>query len=209
MIILLLFYSTLPFYNSLLDWLSWAATRFFLRRAQETQGGVSGMAKLLIELSVDLIAAFFALAALAIILPNAIEAFNYLLPSGVMPIDWKSMAKTALEAPFSRGLMVTGMLATTIFPTVLHLAVGISGASMAMYPRTSERAALLGNDMSPREIHKVIMTYMTARFLWFIPALALAISLIWGSVWLAGNFTGPFGEFLFQLAEASTGWSRW
>ena len=124
---ILLFYVLLPLLNALADAVSIVFTRLFLSKAMQPS---IGWTKIAINLLIDTVIAFACLTFLAFALPFAIEAFNAAIAvAGIPQVEWRSLLETARRAPFTEGLMVTGMLITTLLPTVVHLAVG--GAALA------------------------------------------------------------------------------
>ena len=77
----------------------------------------------------DLVLAAGFLALLAFVLPMVLEAARSIFGAlGWGDFAWRPMLEAARDEPLGAGIMVTGMLATTLLPTALHFFI----ASMAL-----------------------------------------------------------------------------
>lgn len=160
----------------------------------------------------DLVFAFASLCLLAIVLPNTIETTNRLLAAaGVPAIDWRARLQQAVEAPLSQGLFVTGMLFTTLVPTLLHVAAGLFGVFAVWSLAAREAARLIPADpagsMSPRAQQRAAWLLVRRR-LWLIPAALSCIPLVAVLAYALTFLTGPLGRFLADLALWSIGWAQ-
>lgn len=117
----------MPLFNAALDWGSWWVSRVFIKR-----GLAGGAGRVVLDLTWDGLAALGFMLALVLVLPLGIEFMNSLVDGA--ELDWRAMAVDAAADPWGQGLMVTGMVLTTLLPTFLHVvtglfAVGIHGAA--------------------------------------------------------------------------------
>lgn len=209
---LLTFYVALPMANAGIDWLSWTATRWFLRRMERIPEGWAGAALLTAEIVIDLGIAILCLIALAVFLPNVIEALNMLFESldDAQTINWQIMVETAIRAPLSEGLLVTGMLFTTLIPTIIHLVYGVGGVLFSFTPSAKKAAELFpaeGEAWNPINRDDVIKTLQMQRY-WLAIALPITIAFVLVIVWGVFSFIGQFGLTLQSIALWSTAWSR-
>lgn len=212
--LLLLFFVLLPMVNAVLDWGSWAVTRFFLRRVAKVPDGARGGLLLLAEITADLAAAALFFLGLVVLLANGIEAINAVLAGfGRETFPWRALVNAALEEPLSHGLFVIGMLVTTLVPTFIHLTDGLAGVFAAWTPGASKvSASLIENPGEDKEIRPsvrqdAIRTLWIAR-LWYVPAAIVALLLFVGIV-LAFSLAGqPIGKILTTVALCSSSWSH-
>ena len=109
-------YVLLPVTNALLDFLSWWASRRLL--AGLIRRDRPDLWRALWHVAFDMLLAVGFLAALAGLLPLALEGLNA-LAEGVV-IDWRAAVAEAQRAPLTAGFLVTFMLFTTLIPTLLH-----------------------------------------------------------------------------------------
>jgi hypothetical protein len=122
------FFALLPLLNAFADWLSWGATRFFIGRVVLIHERRRRIWRLTIDLVLDFVVALLCLVLLAGLLANGMELANRGSAAAGWPtIPWQLYLGYAVTEPFGRGLMVTLMLATTLFPTILHLGVAAAG----------------------------------------------------------------------------------
>ncbi|MEM9206151.1 MAG: hypothetical protein AAGA88_07465 [Pseudomonadota bacterium] len=210
--ILLTFFLLLPVANSSIDWLSWSATRWFLRRMVRVPEGWVGAGMLAIEIVVDLGVAIVCLIALAVVLPNAFQISGVILSLSVdpQPFEWHALVEAATHAPFSEGLLVTGMLFTTLIPTIIHLVYGVGGVLFSFTPNAKKAAELFpaeGEAWNPINQDSVIKTLQMQRY-WLAIALPITIAFVLVIVWAVFSFIGQFGLTLQSIALWSTAWSR-
>ena len=168
----------------------------------------------------------FCLVALALALPLAIEGMNSLISLlGGAPIDWRAMLATARAAPFTEGLMVTGMVLTTLLPTLIHLALGLGGLFSHFSKKRHEMAQRLSlwavseadGGLSERDKNAVITDLTKKERLILVPSiigafllLALACFTLAAAVgaviyFFTGTYTLNFGYWLAELALWSGG----
>ena len=141
-------------------------------------------------------AGLFGLAALAAF---TLEAFNLFAATLEWPaFDWRSQISLARAYPFSAGLFVTGMLVTTLLPTIIHTTLGLGHAFTIWTPSAKGAAALISDDM-PTSAKQKVARVMVYRRLWYIPAFVLVCGLIWG-LSLIALFGEPLGYYLEKTA---------
>jgi hypothetical protein len=202
----------LPVANALVDWLSWAVTRRLLRRSSDGAGATGAAINIAARLATDLGLAFMSLCGLAMLLPNTIEATNRLLVwLDWPPVPWLPLVNMALDAPFTAGFFVTGMLLTTLVPTLLHVVAGLFGI-FAVWTWGSKRiAALIPPDRDAEIVtsdRQRVAWYLLRRRLWLLPATIATVLLVVPLASLLSCFIGPIGLFLADLSLCSTSWSH-
>ncbi|MBX2804984.1 MAG: hypothetical protein KTR19_03335 [Hyphomicrobiales bacterium] len=231
---LLLFFVILPVLNALIDWGSWAITRFHITIIGTLQHTIGGYSMAILVLIADVIAALTLVVILAALLPIGLELADTLLSIfGRDGFDWRSTASQAVTAPWNEGLFVTGMLLTPIIPTLALLTIAIGSLFMPLTPATGIALAGISSprpdsdedegedeeedeteDIPPGEEESLFaarVVYLSR--LWYIPALLISMGifiLIW---WLVTLFDLPVANFLYELALCSTSWGsgqcRW
>jgi hypothetical protein len=165
-----------------------------------------------VRLLFDLAFAFASLCLLAIILSNTVEITNRLSATLDWPtIAWRNLLHQAVDAPFSQGLFVTGMLLTTLVPTLLHIIAGLFGVFAVWTFGAREVATLIPDDpaadMLPSAQQRVAWLLIRRR-LWLIPATLCCLPLVAFLAAILSIFTGPIGLFLADLALCGTSWSH-
>lgn len=199
----------LPLINAVLDWISWAATRYFLSRVVRVKGGIGSAFALTLDLLLDLVAAALCLIVLAAALPNMIELINLLLPwLKVAPTDWQTFLTSATNDPFGSGLLVWGMLVSTLFPTFIHLAVGFKALFDALTPIDGLKALL---PQTVEEWPNLQSRYQAAnrlfyRQIWWVPASLLSGGVVVGFFYGVYAFFGLFAWTLGAVAQCATSW---
>ncbi len=202
----LVLYLVLPITNAFFDWLSWGVTRRLLHRLRQ----VNGILAVLGHVVADTVLAILFLAGLSVVLPFVVEianaAFHILALS---PLEWRPMLTAVIEHPFSAGIMVSGMLVTTLVPTAMHL--GMACISLFVPHLDVERtggwyplrAHLLESVTNPDDDPDHLQRGHVA--VWLFGAFALS----WGVLLVIGAFVyalvsafGPTGgELLIILAN--------
>lgn len=207
---LLLFFVILPVLNALMDWASWAVTRYLLQFLHNAADGIKGLLLVATMLVANILAALGLVVALAVILPLGLEIVDYLLlVFGRDAFNWRDVAARAVSAPWDEGLFVTGMLLTPLVPSIAHITLGL-GAIGAPYTRGAGAAISAISDHPEAqavesEIRRAVKALTWAR-VWYIPAFVAAVG-VYALVWL-GFYTWhvPVAGFLHGLALCSTAW---
>ncbi len=210
---LMLFFVILPVLNAVMDWLSWAVTRFNISMMEIASPGIAGAVLVVFIFMVDIAAAVMFVMVLSMLLPIGLELVDKLLSIfGRDSFEWRAAAAQAVHSPWDEGLFVTGMLLTPLVPTVATIAVGLASLVAPFTPGSSAVVETIpaGEEAAPpaadetRFITRVI--YLSR--LWYVPAVALAIGvflLIW---WVLDQFDVPVATFLYDLALCSTVWGH-
>ncbi len=191
-------YVLLPFLNAFMDLASLQVSRVLIRHMVRHQGPLYGVGVAL-HVVADLFLAAAFLVLLAVLLPvvlqatnHGIEALGNLIGMSSPPIDWVGMVTTAQKDPFGAGLMVTGMLATTLVPTAVHLVAALVALA---FPRLGGRTfGVIARQRVPSKGGRFgfAMLYGVTVFGSFT-ALALAGMVLWSlgaAVWQANHLAG-------------------
>lgn len=209
---LLLFFVILPILNALMDWVSWAITRFHISFIERASPGWKGALIVAVFLTAEVATSVLFVAMLAALLPIGLELADLLLSVfGRESFDWRVAATQAVQSPWDEGLFVTGMLLTPLVPTIATFTVGLASLA-APYTPGAGRAVNAVSDHpdanpSPEEVRLVSRTLYLAR-LWYLPALALSVGVFIG-VWAAIHSSGiPVAGLLRDLALCSTAWGH-
>ncbi len=176
LVMLAIFMFVFPLGNAVFDWLSWAATRYFLKAIKRDQS----VWMLAVHILTDLAVAVVCILGLAIVLPFTTELTVNLLS---IPFDWRQWISNSLANPFPDGIPLFFMLATTLIPTAIHVTAGL-GAIFSSQSSLSMRAAELipQNAGDPFDVGMKIearnMILKSRR--WYIPAAFLTLIFVPG-----------------------------
>jgi hypothetical protein len=206
-VVVAVFLVVLPYFNALLDWLSWGVTRYFLAKAERTASSLAGALLLTAELLADFLIAAILLVLLAALLPLGLELVNLGLSairSDAEPIRWTANLEAAARDPGGAGLMVIGMLVTTLVPTFIHLVAGLAGVFFAHSRDMRAFAASIPSfeqaPVLPERLKQEIVRRVRHAWLWRIPAgIAVALAM-YGVYVLFGYVFEPFGKVLADAA---------
>lgn len=208
---LLLFFIILPVLNAVMDWLSWAMTRLFIRYVYGAPDGAPGVLMVLGLFAVNIAVALTFVMALAVLLPIGLEAADLLLSVfGREPFEWRHVAAQAVNDPWNEGLFVTGMLLTPLVPTIASMTIGLAALVAPFTPGSANVLAVIPADstisLQETETKIAVRGLLLAR-LWYIPALLIALA-VYALIWLLIHLTAvPVADFLHSLALCSTSWS--
>jgi hypothetical protein len=120
--LIIVIYITVPFTNAILDLISITISRVLIRYLIRTKYRILAFCHLLI----DIVLAVILLYILAFILPFLIQLMNHGLNAiGQDVVQLYTYFSLAEHDPFGAGIMVTGMILTTLVPTALHLGLAI------------------------------------------------------------------------------------
>jgi hypothetical protein len=209
---LLLFFVILPVLNAVMDWISWAVTRFHLGFIERASPGIPGGLIVATALIFDLAAALLFMVALAALIPIGLELADLLLSLfGRDSFDWRSAAAQAVRSPWDEGLFVTGMLLTPLVPTIATLTTGFASLVVPYTPGAAAAQHAISDhpDATPtaEEVSRVEGTVRLSR-LWYAPALLIAVG-IFLAIWAIVDATGiPVAGFLYNLSLCSTAWGH-
>jgi hypothetical protein len=210
--LLFLFFILLPLTNASIDWLSWGATRYFLKQAETAEPDAMGELKVFGAVLGTFASGALLMIALTALLPNALEALNFAFASANLPrFNWEALLNKAVTAPWTDGLFVTGMLMTAIVPASAHLIVGLTGVLARLTPGAQTAAQSISDHpeaaLSPKEQVPVKMALIFSR-MWYLVAAGLTASVIAGTSALIYFTHAPVAQFLGNVALCATAWSH-
>jgi len=211
-LLLFLFFILLPLTNASIDWLSWSATRYLLRQAERAEPDIIGELKVAGAVLGTFASGALLMVALTALLPNTLELLNFAFTSASLPrFNWEALLNKAVEAPWTDGLFVTGMLMTAIVPASVHLIVGLTGVLARFTPGAQTAAHSISDHpetpLTPKEQVPVKITLILSR-VWYMVAAGLTVSLIVGASALIYVTHAPVAQFLGDLALCATSWSH-
>lgn len=117
----LFFMLLLPTINSIADYISIAATRFFLRRIMIFKANIFAY---ILWLLIDIAIASICIVILIYLITKSLDVWDAYFPI-ILPLDWRQYRATVCGGDWRAGTMLWLMLATTLAPTALHLAAGL------------------------------------------------------------------------------------
>jgi hypothetical protein len=209
---LLLFFVILPILNAMMDWLSWAITRFHVSFIEAASPDWKGALITAVFLTAEVITSVLFVAMLAVLLPIGLELADLLLSVfGRESFDWRAAATQAVRSPWDEGLFVTGMLLTPLVPTIATFTIGLAALAAPYTPGAGRAVNAISDhpdaNPSPEEVSLVSRTVYLSR-LWYLPALALSTG-VFLAVWGVFHASGvPVAAFLRDLALCSTVWGH-
>lgn len=188
----------IPTANAVLDHLSVQVSRWLLSDLVDRRGAAWQQMMIVGHVVADVILAGLFLVLLALMLPAILQGANTAFAAFGWPlIEWPLYLQTARDDPLGKGLLVTGMLATTLIPTVLHLLA--AGGALAL--------PAIGGGYIEKLADKPSTTLLDRTV--FVGLIAVSVLLSWAGLvvvavilWeAAGSFVGPLGNHLADLAE--------
>jgi hypothetical protein len=210
--LLFLFFILLPVVNASIDWLSWGVTRFFLKLAVTAEPDLLGEIKVFGAVLGTFVSGAILMVALTALLPNVLEGLNFVFAFAKLPpFDWQALLNKAVNAPWTDGLFVTGMLMTAIVPASAHLIVGLAGVLARFTPGARTAAESISDHpeapLSPNEQVPVKLTLIFSR-IWYVVAAGITGAVIAGASALIYFTHAPVAQFLSNVAMCSTAWSH-
>jgi len=198
------FYLVLPLANGLMDFASWAATRGLLKWFHQDRRGAWGGVLVVFSLIIDIVLALICLIVLVFLMVFLIEAVNLF---GAWRdwhlIDWRAMVDKAHKPPIGNGVMIFGMVFSTLIPTAIHLGVGVWGLFVAKIPHSQEAVGYLQDDaqfiVEPYQ-QDVVAKLLVARQNWLIPfiGVTLVVAIILTALLMG---LAPFASCLMSVAN--------
>jgi hypothetical protein len=202
---LLLFFVILPLLNALMDWGSWAVTRYLLVPVEHAPDGVAGVSMVVALILLDIAAGLFFVVALAAIIPIGLELVDMLLSVfGREAFNWRALAARTLSAPWDEGLFVTGMLLTPLVPAIANITLGFT-AMLVPLTRGAREARLELEQPSDPPQADIRRTVHLSRA-WYLPSLLIVLAMFAGLSAVAYTTATPIGTFLYSLALCATAW---
>jgi len=210
--LLFLFFILLPVVNASVDWLSWGVTRFFLTKAEAAEPNLAGGLRVAGGILGTFVSGAALMVLLTALLPNVLEGLNVLFAFAMLPaFDWQALVQKAVNAPWTDGLFVTGMLMTAIVPASSHLIVGLTGVLARLTPGAHTAAETISDHpdtpLSPNELAPVKLTLIFSR-IWYLVAAAITAGIIASAGWLIWYTHAPVAQFLSNVAQCATSWSH-
>ena len=209
---LTLLFVTPPVLNAFLDWPSWWASRWLGRRLLAQLGGEAArwrrFAVLGIHGLIDFAAALLFLYLLAVALPFAIELFNlWALARGeAKPLELGAFLEAARQQPWPNALWVLLMLASTVFPTLLHAMALVASPVMIWLGSDAGRerlaAELTSSDPPPLSAVREASWHLVWTWLTAFVAPLLMLALFLAAIGMAWE---PVGEVLLGAAHRGVG----
>ncbi len=211
-LLLFLFFILLPLTNASVDWLSWSATRYLLKQAERAEPDIMGVLKVFGAVLGTIASGALLMVALTALLPNTLELLNFAFTSASLPrFNWEALLNKAIEAPWTDGLFVTGMLMTAIVPASVHLIVGLTGVLARFTPGARTAAHSISDHpetpLTPKEQVPIKITLILSR-MWYFVAAGFTASLIAGASALIYVTHAPVAQFLGDVALCATAWSH-
>lgn len=190
-IILVLF----PFANSIVDWASISITRRFMRKWICNHFSSWHKARAYIFWSLlDFAGAISCLLFLSILFSAGSIIENTQIVEPKMRIDWLMQMTAFRDDPFGEGFIITGMMFSTLLPTVFHLATG--AAAITKMPHLGRSFVLNGiADGVPGPSQRVLLgLVMSIQFV--VPVM------FWGLIIITLlRFVLPIGDWAYGVAE--------
>jgi hypothetical protein len=199
----LCFYLVLPLANGLMDFASWAATRHLLQWFHNDKRGVWGGVLVASSLIIDIVLALICLIVLVFLMVFLIEAVNFFSAwRGIPLIDWRAMVAKS-QTSIGNGVMIFGVVFSTLIPTAIHLGVVLWGLFFAKLPHSQEAVGylqdevkFLASEFQQDEVAKLLVK----RENWLIPSIGFTVMVaIFITVFLMGF--APFASFLMSVAN--------
>jgi hypothetical protein len=210
--LLFLFFILLPLVNASIDWLSWGATRFFLKQAEIAEPDLAGELRVAGAVAGTFVSGALLMVTLTALLPNALELMNFAFVSANLPrFNWEALLNKAVAAPWTDGLFVTGMLMTAIVPAAAHFTIGLAGVLARLTPGASTAAHSISDHpevaLTAKEQVPVKIALIFSR-MWYFVAAGVTASLIAGASALIYFTHAPVAQFLATVALCATSWSH-
>lgn len=195
-----------PLINAFYNWLSWGVSRYFLDKVKYKKFNFNGVFGILLELFIDFIAAMIILVCLAATLTFSIEIFNHIIiRSNSAYVNWIGRYNAFMHDPLGDGILITGMLITTIIPTFLHMVIGLSAIFFMWTPEVRwladsipfNKKLATQEDLSVEFKDKIVRNVRYVR-LWYVPASVIVAIIMGGIISFFGILTN---KPLFHLID--------
>jgi hypothetical protein len=213
---IIIFLIVLPLINAFFDWVAWALARTYLINSLSSSNDLSGSVAITKDLLVVLTAGLISIPILSILPANSISATNFIITKfGLPEFDWLLRLKFAAYDPWGAGILLSGMLATTLLPVFVHTVVSLSGIFFSWTPNAKELALRIPFNAKAKKQKAMpeVLKEETQRALlrtqfWYVPATIITIA-IFACIFEAFSYTiKPYGLFLAGVARCSTAWSH-
>ncbi len=194
--VLAVFFLALPAANGLLDWLSWGASRYFMRVIAKDVHWFKVAFHVLIDFLLGILF-LLALTYVSVFLLEWVKMFT-----GDNDFDWRNLAATAVANPLTKGIAISLMLFTTLFPTALHLFTGIFALVATPWPwRKWFILTLTKNGQLTNMERHAIAFYLTLFGISSLVVLFAVFASLFHLIGLA--VPEPLGQTLYDYAECA------
>jgi len=188
----------LPVTNALLDWQSWAISRYLIRRL-EIDAQNSNWLAMSIHFMLDIILAFIFLATLTAMFAN-IASFLGMLgdtneTSNILSSD---IFLNAATDPAGKGLWLSIMLVSTLLPTLIHSSIALLAILFLPPPLRKYPTRYLAVD-SP----SILEGWMISGYIsiWITIAISLVLTLLYIIMYLVNYHGTTYWDLIFQIAN--------
>ena len=206
---LLLFFVILPVLNAMMDWASWAVTRYILIPVEQAPDGVLGVLMVVTLIALDVVAGLFFVVALAALIPIGLELVDILLSVfGRETFNWRALATRTVAAPWNEGLFVTGMLLTPLVPSIANITLGLTAILAPLTPGARQAVSELSDTPEATQDGGSVRKTVHLSRLWYVPSLVAVLGLFGGVSLIAYETATPVASFLHALALCATAWGE-
>ncbi len=191
----------LPTANAVLDHVSIQVSRWLLTDLVNRRNAAWQWLIIIGHVSADVFFAGLFLVLLAILLPAVLQLANHAFGLiGWAVVEWGLYLEAARHKPFGAGWLVTGMLVTTLLPTVVHLLA--AGGALALPAIGGGRIETLAAKSKTTLLDRFGFLGLIGISVFFSWAAMMVIAIVFWQG--AEHFTGPLVNKLADLA-VSTG----
>lgn len=201
---LIIFLVLLPIFNALWDCVSVAASRSLITHLVNQAN--KRWLLLAAHIVADVVLAIVFMLCITISIPAILQSVNIVLAYTNIDvvIGWPVLLEQARQAPFTAGLAVTGMLFTTLIPTLLHLVVCIMAYICPHTPMWLKKPLFrwLGdkNQLSKLRLSLTTGLILLLGMISVVPVLLLIVGI--SHIPSAGGAASWIGQNLHDLALA-------
>ena len=192
-IVFFAFFFLFPLANSLMDWLSVSVTRRFILAWARNDGEMRIERYIVLSL-VDFTIAIGCMLVLSALFSLGFSVLNLFIEDPAQHVPWMDQMRDFQGDPFGAGFLVTGMLFSTLVPTVCHLVAG-TAAAMTM-PHVGRRMILKQTANGVPFVGTRVWLGLIMSIQWLIPGiiwLMLVVSLL--------RFALPLSDLIFAVAD--------
>lgn len=184
---ILLFGGVFPIINAFFDFISLYWSRFFLERAKKRRGHGWFLVHIFVDAIIAIILLITLLMGIAVIykllalipMKLPLEQFNPIYLAALAAVD-----------PWGEGLYLTGMLITTLIPTIIHISLVLAAVSLNL---GGKRLAIYLHNSNGDQMKLMLAVLWLS--LYFVPLVLLIIASIWFVKFL---MTIDISKFLFD-----------
>ncbi len=200
----LLFLLILPMMNGMLDYISWAISRFLGEQILRHQS----FSRIVMHVLLDMVVAILLLLVLTFLLTFGLEVINrFVLEPLQIPIDISGMMEQTMQSPLGQdGLWISFMLFSTLIPTMLHFGVALSSLSTLYFTTKNYRKRLI------EVLKEDVLAKLDVPCLYFAFYFTNSITAVLGMAYLIATGVGavatPVSQLLFEFGQWSLDLAR-